>query len=140
MQFLQACNNSRGVTQTTPLASAIEYKVQPGKWHSQRVSTSAATSRDKMKRHTPHGDSPCRLRKKFGSTYMNNAHNLYTQYIICVSVCVPVFYGNWSMKWSGLPPLLLVHDWWNCIAHAMKMYDSIMVFSCQESKFIEGLF
>jgi len=58
--------------------SAIEYRVQPGKWHSQGVSTSAATSRDKMNRHTSHRDSPCRLRKKFGSTFMNNAHNLYT--------------------------------------------------------------
>ena len=100
------------------LANAIEYRVQPGKWHSQRVSTSAATSRDKMNRHTSHGNSPYRLRKKFGSTrtmFTPHTHQFEMCYLCeCVRTLYSMTIGQWSVK--------------------------IMVLSCKESQFIEGLF
>jgi len=120
MQFLQSCNiNIWGNPDHSTLAKAIEYRVQPGKWHSQRVSTSVATSRDKMNGHTSHGDSPYRLRKKFGSTWTMltpHTHQFKACYLYAWVCVYPVFYGNWPMKCENL------------------------VFSCKGSQFIEGLF
>ena len=71
-----------------------------------------------MNRHTSHGNSPYRLRKKFGSTrtmFTPHTHQFEMCYLCeCVRTLYSMTIGQWSVK--------------------------IMVLSCKESQFIEGLF
>jgi len=38
-----------------------------------------------------------------------------------ISLVVLRILWHWPMEWSGLPPLLLLHAWRNCIAHNVKI-------------------